>query len=147
MIRIQNSILHTNHVLLALGRCILKPFRGIFKSILVSVYMVVGRVCTLSIVVFHFCNLLGCLRLALHKPLPHCPTTEMHAQVLAPDPPSSGAILKGRWSVIPEHCSLRRVHPPQGVHPSSDLCDGLVSQQKHRNFASLTTVQKHGFSP
>ena len=48
MIRMQNSILNTNHVVLALGRCILRPFRCIFIFILVSVYMVVVRVCTLS---------------------------------------------------------------------------------------------------
>ncbi len=48
MIRMQNSILNTNHVVLALGRCILRPFRGIFIFILVSVYMVVVRVFTLS---------------------------------------------------------------------------------------------------
>jgi hypothetical protein len=48
MIRKQNEILHRNHVVLAIGRCILRPCRGIFIFILVSVYMVVVRVCTLS---------------------------------------------------------------------------------------------------
>ena len=41
MIHKKNSILITNLVVLTLGRCILRPFRGIFIFILVSVYMVV----------------------------------------------------------------------------------------------------------
>ena len=43
----QNSILHPNHVTLAIGRCILKPFQYVFRFILASVYMVTVRVCTL----------------------------------------------------------------------------------------------------
>ena len=47
MIWMQNSILLTNHVLFALGRCIPRPFRFIFRFILASGYMVMVRVCTL----------------------------------------------------------------------------------------------------
>jgi hypothetical protein len=42
----QNFDLHPNHVLFALGRCILKPFRSIFRFILASVYMVIVRICS-----------------------------------------------------------------------------------------------------
>ena len=40
-------MLHTEHVLFTLGRCILRPFRDMFRYILSSVYMVKVRVCTL----------------------------------------------------------------------------------------------------
>jgi hypothetical protein len=43
----QNSILLTHDVLLALGRCIPKQFGGNFRFILVSVHMVMVCVCTL----------------------------------------------------------------------------------------------------
>ena len=45
----QNSILHPNHILFALGTCILKPFRPILWFILASVHMVMVCVCTLFI--------------------------------------------------------------------------------------------------
>ena len=44
-----NSILHTHDVLLALRRCILKPFRPILCFTLASVYMVMVCVCTVFI--------------------------------------------------------------------------------------------------
>ena len=47
MIRMQHFILHPNHALFALGRCILRPFRAIFRFILASVHMVMVYVCTL----------------------------------------------------------------------------------------------------
>ena len=48
MICMQNSILLTDHVVLGLGRCILKPFRGSFIFILALFYMVMVCVFTLS---------------------------------------------------------------------------------------------------
>jgi hypothetical protein len=49
MICIQNEILYTHDVLIALGRCLLRPFEAIFRFILASVYMVMVCVCTVSI--------------------------------------------------------------------------------------------------
>ena len=45
-IRMKSSTLHPYHVLLALGRCILRPFRATFRFISASVNMVMVRVCT-----------------------------------------------------------------------------------------------------
>ena len=48
VICVKNVILPTDHVFVALGRCILKKFRDIFRFILASVYIVLARVCSIS---------------------------------------------------------------------------------------------------
>ncbi len=54
MIRMQNSILNTNHVVLALGRCILRPFGGqiTFDKIPVFVSSLVVLVCLGSLSIY-----------------------------------------------------------------------------------------------